>query len=83
MGFTVTVNLDPGDTSWLRREARHMGVSMEEFVRLLIREKRAARQRVKPSEAFRRYFGPEHGVDLPLTDGNPYRALESARRSET
>jgi len=83
MGSTVTVrNIDPGDKSWLRREARHLGVSMEEFVRRLIREKREAGQSVKPSEAFKRYFGPEHGVELPLPDRYPYRQVEFASESE-
>ena len=84
MSSTVTVrNIDPGDKSWLRREARHMGVSMEEFVRRLIREKRAAGQCAKPSEAFKRYFGPEHGVELPLPDRNTYRPVEFVTESET
>ena len=39
---------------------------MEELIRRLIREKRAkAEHHATPSEAFRRYFGPEHGVELP------------------
>ena len=39
---------------------------MEEFVRRLIHEKRVHNGRcTKPSEAFQRYFGPEHGVELP------------------
>jgi hypothetical protein len=60
-----------------------MGVSMEEFVRRLIREKRAAGQCAKPSEAFKRYFGPEHGVELPLPDRNTYRPVEFVTESET
>ena len=84
MSSTVTVrNIDPGDKSWLRREARHAGVSMEEFVRRLIREKRAAGQPAKPSAAFKRYFGPEHGVELPLPDRNTYRPVEFATKGET
>ncbi len=40
--------------------------SMEELVRRLIHERRERiRRRPSPSEAFRSYFGPEHGVDLP------------------
>ena len=74
MGAAVTVrNIDPGDKSWFRREARHMGVSME--------EKREAGQFVKPSEAFKRHFGPEHGVELPLPDRYPYRQVEFASES--
>ena len=41
MGTSITVrDIDPGDKSWLRREARQTGVSMEELVRRLIHEKR-------------------------------------------
>ena len=62
----VVRDIDPGDKSWLRREARQTGVSVEELVRRLIREARAKRERrPKPSEAFARYFGEEHGVELP------------------
>ena len=85
MGSTITVrDIDPGDKSWLRREARHVGVSMEEFVRRLIREKRAKTERcIKPSEAFARYFGPEHGVDLPPSPRYGYRPVEFADESRT
>ena len=39
MGASITVrDIDPGDNSWLRREARQIGVSMEELVRRLIHE---------------------------------------------
>ncbi len=67
MGSSIIVrNIDSGDKSWLRREARQFGVSMEEFVRRLIHEKRTRTEhRPKPSEAFARYFGEEHGVELP------------------
>ena len=67
MSTSLTVrDIEPGDKSWLRREARHIGVSMEELVRRLIHEKRTTTQRrPKPSEAFARHFGEEHGVELP------------------
>ena len=67
MSSTVTVrDLDPRDKSWLKREACRLGISMEEFIRRLIREEHARSERhAKPSEAFKRYFGPEHGVELP------------------
>lgn len=67
MSTSLTVrDIDPADKSWLRREARHVGVSMEEFVRRLIHEKRTkTERRPKPSEAFARHFGERHGVDLP------------------
>lgn len=75
MRSTITVrDIDPGDNGWLRREARHVGVSMEELVRRLIREKRVrSERRAKPSEAFDRYLGPEHGVELPPRQRFGYR----------
>lgn len=81
MNTTITVrHLDPGDKSWLKREARHLGISMEEFVRQLIHEKRErARQGATPSEIFKRYFGPEHGVELSLRDRYGYRPVELER----
>ena len=68
MSTSIAVSdIEPGDKSWLRREARQSGVSMEELVRRLIREVRAKRERrLKPSEAFARYFGEEHGVEPRL-----------------
>lgn len=66
MTTMITVrDIDPVDKNWLKAEARRRGVSMEELVRCLIREKRAAGKREeKPSEIARRYFGPEHGLVL-------------------
>ena len=85
MSSTVTVRgIDPADKAWLKREARQVGVSMEEFVRHLIREKRAkAEHRASPSEAFRRYFGPEHGVELPESRHHVHRKVEFADESKT
>ena len=41
MGSVITVrDIDPGDKAWLRQEARHVGLSMEEYVRRLIHQKR-------------------------------------------
>ncbi len=67
MRNSITVRvIDPGDKSWLQREARQIGVSMAELVRRLIHEKRTkTERRLKPSEAFARHFGEEHGVELP------------------
>ncbi len=75
MGSTLTVrDIDPEDKSWLKRGARHVGVSMEEFVRRLIREKREkGGLQLKPSEVFARHFGPEHGVELPPSAAARYR----------
>ena len=77
MSTSLTVrDIDPADKSWLKREARHMGVSMEEFVRRLIHEKRTKTEcRPKPSEAFARHFGEQHGVELPAPVRCAYRPL--------
>ena len=77
MGTSITVrDIDPGDKSWLRREARQIGVSMEELVRRLIHEKRTKSERMpKPSEAFARHFGEEHGVELPSPIRRGYEPL--------
>ena len=80
MSTSLTVrDIDPADKSWLRREARHVGVSMEEFVRRLIHEKRTrTERRPKPSEAFARHFGERHGVELPTSPRLGYRPLAFA-----
>ena len=77
MSSTITVrDIDPGDKSWLKREAQRVGVSMEEFVRRLIREKRSkTERRPKPSEAFARHFGVENGVELPPPARYGFRPL--------
>lgn len=82
MSIIITVrNIDPGDKSWLQQEAKDQGVSMEEIVRRLIREKRQKAQAgEKPSEVFRRYFGPEHGVELPPRGQYGYRPVEFQHR---
>ena len=66
MGTSITVrDIDPEDKSWLRREARQAGISMEELVRRLIHEKHTkTERRLKPSEIFARHFGEDHGVEL-------------------
>ena len=75
MSITVR-DIDPGDESWLRREAQDIGVSLEELVRRLIHEKRSAADcRPKPSEAFARYFGEKHGVEVPPPGRRGYRPL--------
>ncbi len=77
MSTSLTVrDIDPADKSWLKREARHVGVSMEEFVRRLIHERRAkTERRPKPSEAFARHFGERHGVELPARPRRGYSPL--------
>ena len=78
MSSTITVrDIDAGDKAWLRYEARRLGVSMEELVRRLIHERRErSRRHTRPSEAFKRYFGPEHGVELPTRSSYGYRPVE-------
>ena len=77
MGTSITVRgIDPADKSWLRREARQTGVSMEELVRRLIHEKRTkTERRLKPSEAFARHFGEEHGIELSPPVRHGYKPL--------
>ena len=84
MNPSITVrNIDPGDKSWLRREARKIGVSMEELVRRLIHEKRTKAERhLKPSEAFERYFWEKHGVRLPPSVRRRYRPLAFSHEEE-
>ena len=80
MNSSITVrDIDSRDKVWLKREARQVGVSMAEFVRRLIREKRDnSERRAKPSEAFERIFGPEHGVELLLPERYGYRPVSFA-----
>lgn len=68
MSTTITVrDIDPSDKSWLQSEARRRGLSMEEFLRRIIHEQRKqALVGERPSAVFRRYFGPDHGIELPL-----------------
>ena len=67
MSTSISIrDIDPGDMSWLRREARRTGESVEELVRRLIHDKRTrAEGRLKPSTAFARHFGKTYGVELP------------------
>lgn len=67
MGSVIVVSrIDSGINRGFKREARRASVSVAQFVRLLIREKRErAEPDEKPSDVFRRRFGPEHGVDMP------------------
>ena len=84
MSTRITVrDIDPGDKSWLRREARRIGVSMGELVRRMIHEKRTkTERRPKPSEAFARQFGERHGVVLPLPVRYSYEPLSFTRQDD-
>ena len=77
MTTTITVRgLDLQDKAWLRREARARGVSMEALVRQFIHEWRERAQRhSRPADAFKRHFGPEHGVELPPRARYGYRPV--------
>jgi len=84
MGTSITVrDIDLGDKSWLRREARQAGVSVQELVRRLIHDKRSkTAHRSKPSEAFARHFGEEHGVELPPPIRCGYKPLSFTGEDE-
>ena len=81
MTTTITVRgLNPQDKRWLQQEARTRGVSMEALVRQFIHERRETSQRhATPADAFRRHFGPEHGVELPPRARYGFRPVEFAR----
>ena len=79
MKSTITVrDVDPGDKSWLKREARQVGVSMEEFVRRLIREKREqSRRRLEAFRGIQTVFPDRNnGIELPPPPRYPYRPVE-------
>ena len=84
MGTGITVrDIDPGDKSWLRHEARRIGVFMEERGRRLIHEKRTkAEHRPRPSEVFARHFGEAHGVELPPPVRCGYKPLAFSGEDE-
>ena len=68
MSSTITVrrDIDPSDKAWQQAEAKRVGLSMESYARKIIEETRAkTRQKEKPSEVFKRFFGPENSVDFP------------------
>ena len=77
MSTSLTVrDIDPKDKSWLKREAKSTAISMEEYVRRLIHDKRTkSESRGKPSEVFARYFGEEHGFEVPLSRNYGYRLV--------
>ncbi len=77
-------NINPSDKSWIKQEAAHRGLSMEEFVRRLIHDTRKRSEaHTKPSEAFRRYFGQEHGVELPLSGRYGYKPVSLSDKGGT
>ena len=48
------------------------------WIRLAVNTNRGQARRTKPSEVFKRFFGPENGIDLPPPDRYGYRPVESA-----
>ena len=78
MSMMITIRgVDPADKAWLRREAKRLGLSMEELMRRIIREQRQrSERRAKPSDVFRQYFGPEHGIELPPRGRYGYRPVQ-------
>ena len=83
MSTTITVReIDPVVKFWLKRAAHSAGISMSEFVRQLIREKREqSEQMSQPSAVFRRHFGPENGIDLPLNERFGYQPVFSSNET--
>ena len=80
----IVRNINPGDKSWIKQEAVHRGLSMEEFVRRLIHETRKRSEgHTKPSEAFQRYFGQEHGVKLSLSARYGYKPVALSDKGGT
>ena len=69
MSMITVRQLDQRDKEWLREQASSAGISMEEFVRRLIRERRTQNMK-KPSEIVRECFGEAHGVELNLEPRN-------------
>lgn len=57
---------------------------MEELMRRLVREKREKTEhRMLPSEAFRKYFGPENGIELPLRRQYGYLPIDFSEKEES
>ena len=83
MSSILVRNLKPEDKSWLRQEAKLQSISMEELMRRLVREKRKKTEhRMLPSEAFRKYFGPEKGIALPPRRQYGYRPIDFSGEEE-
>ena len=84
MSSILVRSLKPEDKSWLRHEAKRQKISMEELMRRLVREKREkAEHRMLPSEAFRKYFGPENGIELPSRHKYGYSPTDFSGKEES
>ena len=78
MGSAITVRgLNEAERTWLKAEAKDAGISMEEFVRRMIRRQREESTRKESvTDIWLRCFGPENGVELPPRGQYGYRPLE-------
>lgn len=57
---------------------------MAGLMRRLVREKREKTEhRMLPSEAFRKYFGPENGVELPSRRQYGYLPIDFSEKEES
>lgn len=84
MSSILVRSLNPKDKSWLRQEAERQSISMEELMRRLVREKREKTEcRMLPSEAFRKYFGPENGIDLPPRRRYGYHPIDFSEKLDS
>ena len=74
MASITSRNLDDEVKARLRARAAGNGRSMEEEVRLILRETVGRKPRSRTlAEAIRAHFGPENGVDLELPPRSPGR----------
>lgn len=78
MSYAITIRgLNQGEKSFLKAGAAEAGISMEEFVRRMIRKERERNTSTESvSDICLRFFGPEHGVELPPRGKYGYRPLE-------
>ncbi len=66
MGSISVRKLDDEILKALRLRAAEQGISMEEEIRRILERAVATPERI--TDVARRYFGPEHGIDLELPD---------------
>jgi len=67
-------NLEKGLKERLRVRAARHGRSMEEEARIILKTGLAQKKkRQTMADAFREWFGPQHGVELELSERPPMR----------
>ena len=74
MGNISIRKLDEGTLTALKFRAAKHGVSMEEEVRQILKTAVAAPERI--TDIARRYFGPEHGIDLELPERETHEPID-------